>query len=316
MIEWNNKTKLIISDVDETIAPVYMEAKLEMVQELELLLKEGKVIFFISGQSVTNIKWRIIDKIHPLVRKNILIGHCSGCEVWGFDEKGNINEKPFCSYYQEILTESNKIQWREVIDIIVEKFKLNKYPTMPKPKFRLLTNNPQDIMYEDRGPQITFEVINGRNLNDENKKRLNEQFDFGTDDFRDPIILEAHKLLSERDIPITPRKAGTFAIDFAIRGVTKTTAVRHAMTDEYLIKQFNLNDIKAEEIEIWGDKFSITNGGTDRHICEALDHTVRAITFRKDEEDLPDNYNVVVWDGNNELEEGTLEYIKSRNKEI
>ena len=63
MIEWNNKVKLLISDVDETIADLYLEAKPEMINELERLLSEGKVLFLVSGQSIGNIQWRITDHI-------------------------------------------------------------------------------------------------------------------------------------------------------------------------------------------------------------------------------------------------------------
>ena len=63
MIKWNNKTKLIISDVDETIADLYTKAEPEMISELAKLLREGKSLFFISGQSIQSINWRIVEHL-------------------------------------------------------------------------------------------------------------------------------------------------------------------------------------------------------------------------------------------------------------
>ena len=116
-ITWNSKVQLIISDVDETIADLYVEAIVEMVQELEKILGEGTILFLISGQSVKNIQWRITDHIRKHLRKRILT----------------------------------------------------------------------------------------------------------------PIVERAEKLLEDKGLPITPRLAGVFAIDFAIMGVSKTTAVRYVI---------------------------------------------------------------------------------------
>ena len=65
-MEWNEKVKLIISDVDETIADLYTEATPEMIAELEKILSENKVLFLISGQSVKSMQWRIVDHIKKI----------------------------------------------------------------------------------------------------------------------------------------------------------------------------------------------------------------------------------------------------------
>jgi hydroxymethylpyrimidine pyrophosphatase-like HAD family hydrolase len=107
-MEWNEKVKLIISDVDETIADLYTEATPEMIAELEKILSENKVLFLISGQSVKSIQWRIVDHIKKELRKRIIIGHCSGAEVWGFSEDGNLRDSPFYSLYETALSETQK----------------------------------------------------------------------------------------------------------------------------------------------------------------------------------------------------------------
>ena len=44
-MEWNEKVKLIISDVDETIADLYTEATPEMIAELEKFSRKTKCFF-------------------------------------------------------------------------------------------------------------------------------------------------------------------------------------------------------------------------------------------------------------------------------
>jgi hydroxymethylpyrimidine pyrophosphatase-like HAD family hydrolase len=105
MIKWNNRVKIIISDVDETIADLYVRATPEMINELEKILDEGKVLFLITGQSIKSIQWRIVDHIKKDLRKRIIVGHCSGAEVWGYKDNGKLRRAPFYSYYQNALTE-------------------------------------------------------------------------------------------------------------------------------------------------------------------------------------------------------------------
>ena len=171
-------------------------------------------------------------------------------------------------------------------------------------------------MYEDRGPQITFEVINAYCLDEVTKGKLNREYSFDSNDLRDAVIREAGILLRDNNVPITARKAGVFAIDFAIKDVSKTTAVKHIVEDEELMNKFGIDPNNVDELLVLGDKFS-SNGGTDRHMSEALNPDVLSITFRRENPDeLPTGYNIQIWDGKEELHNGTLEYLKSREREI
>lgn len=78
-------------------------------------------------------------------------------------------------------------------------------------------------MLEDRGPQITFEIVNGYDLSPEQAQKLEVEIPqtHGQYDLRIPILERAEKLLAEKGLPITPRLAGVFAIDFALKGVSK-----------------------------------------------------------------------------------------------
>lgn len=305
-IKWNNKVKLILADVDETIADLYLPAEPEMIKELISLLQESKSIFFITGQSIKSLQWRIVDKIPKDLRRRILIGHCSGAEVWGYDVNGNLRDKPFYSVYENALSDEQKKKWREIVKQLIEEFKLECYDTMPINEFnKKARNSPRAVMLEDRGPQITLEVVNGYNL---------------TPDFRLPIVEKAQQLLKSAQLPITPRIAGVFAIDMAVRGVNKTTAVKRVLNDENTLATLGLSKIELEDpesMEIWGDKFSTLRGGTDRHISEALPKTVRSVDFREEnpEEFLP-GYNIVVWNGKQHLHHGLLEYLQFRHNRI
>ncbi|MDD5146345.1 MAG: hypothetical protein PHN39_01165 [Candidatus Pacebacteria bacterium] len=319
-IKWNEKVKFIISDVDETIADLYVEASPEMITELEKLLAEGKVLFLISGQSIKSIKWRIVEYIRKDLRKRIIVGHCSGAEVWGFDEQGELRDAPFYSFYETELSEEQKKSWRGVIHELVEEFKLKILPTMPISEFAKKTKgDPLSVMLEDRGPQITLEVINGYDLSPEQPEKLEIQVPqtHGHYDLRIPILARAEKLLEEKGLPITPRLAGVFAIDFAIKGVSKTTAVKYVVEHDSILSSLGIHksDIgNSESMEVWGDKFSVVRGGTDRHISEALPKEVRSITFREEKsEEFLEGYNTVVWNGKEHLHNGLLEFLKTRN---
>jgi len=320
-VKWNENVKLIISDVDETIADLYVPAEPAMIQELSILLKEGKSLFFVTGQSVKSLQWRIVDQIPKELRKGILIGHCSGAEVWGFNNNGNLKDQPFYSVYETSMTQGQKDKWRDTVKKLVGEFQLEVYDTMPVDEFKKKTgSNPRAVMLEDRGPQITFEVVNSYDLTPEQAARLETEIpeSNGAYDLRIPIVERAQVLLDKADLPVTPRIAGVFAIDLALKGVSKTTSVRHILADENVLSSIGLTEHDVENpqhIEVWGDKFSTVRGGTDRHISEALPKSVRSVDFREENpEEFEPGYNIVVWQGKKHLHHGLLEYLQTRRK--
>ncbi len=317
-IKWNSKVKIIVSDVDETIADLFLPASLEVIEELNMLLSEGKSIVFVTGAGLESVRKRIINLMDPKVRKQILISHCSGAEVIGFDEVGELQQEPHYSTYDKALTQHQKDQWRDIVKQIISEFRLEIHPPLPLEQFEeLYGNHPLTVMYEDRGPQITLEFVNAYNLRTEQIEELkNHLRNFDMADLRIPVMERVSQLLEEENIPITPRLGGMFALDLAIKGVSKTTPVQFILNDQEVLKSIGMNrhDISdSQAIEVWGDKFSVLNGGTDRHISEALSPSVRSIDFRGEnpEEFLP-GYNIVLWTGNKRLCEGLLEYLQSR----
>ena len=135
-IAWNPELKLAISDVDETIADVYTPVEPEMIAELSQFLAEGHKLFMASGGWLKNMQANIIDYIDPVLRKNILVAHCSGSEVWGYTQEGDLREKPFYSKYEELFTPKMKQAWRDAVNQLIKEFGFRTHTTRPKQVFR------------------------------------------------------------------------------------------------------------------------------------------------------------------------------------
>lgn len=317
-IEWNRNVKFIVSDVDETIADLFVPASAEMATELNRLLEDDISLFLVSGAGFASIKRRVIDLIKPELRKKVLVSHCSGAEVIGFDEEGNELEEAYYSKYDETLTDEQKAKWREIVAQVTKEFHLEPHPNMPVKQFKEeFGDNPLAIMFEDRGPQITFEFVNGYSLTPDQIKILKSRIpDFDAVDLRIPVMARIGQLLEAAGVPVTPRFGGMFALDLAIKGVSKTTSVKFALENSEVLAHLGLKpeDIQdPQAMEVWGDKFSTINGGTDRHMSEALPKAVRSIDFRReDKSEFMPGYNTVVWHGSQELHNGLLQYLQSR----
>jgi hydroxymethylpyrimidine pyrophosphatase-like HAD family hydrolase len=306
MISFNPSVKLILSDVDETIADVYTDAEAEMIERLEDLLKENRHLFLISGGGLESILNRVALKIAPQLRHLILIGHCSGAEVWGFTKEGDLRDRPFYSIYEDKFTDKQKSLFRKLTEQVITEFKLETFPTMPVSEFIKITKkDPSSIMYVDRGPQITLELVNSYNM-----KAADGTFT----DLRVALAHRFDQLFKENDLPIESSLGGVFALDLKIKGVSKITAIRYILDNDMAIHGYDLalnKGKESKEIEIWGDKFS-TISGSDRYMCLAMPKNVRAIDFRQEPlEELPQGYNIVIWDGEKRLQQGCLEYLNS-----
>lgn len=315
-IKFNDQVKLVVSDVDETIADLFIPASLEMISELNSLLANGIILLLVSGSGLSSIKSRVTDLLHPDLRKQVLISHCSGAEIVGFDKNGSPLEKPYHSLYDKTLTGEQKKVWREIVNQVISEFQLQTYPPMPLSKFKeQFGDNPLAVMYEDRGPQITFEFVNAYQLTSRQIEALRNHFpNYDMADLRIPVAKRAEELLEEKNIPITPRLGGMFALDLALKGVSKTTSIQRVINSEDILSQLNLSKtdvLNPEYVEIWGDKFSVLTG-TDRHMSEAFPKEVRSVDFREENpEEFPEGYNIVVWKGEKHLHEGLLEYLKT-----
>jgi len=317
-INWNHEVKLILADVDETIADVYMPADKLTIKFLEKLLQQDIAIFLISGGGLKSICERVAFKIQPKLRKNILISHCSGSEVWGFKKSGDLDDEPFYSVYEKKLSLKQRNLWRKTIRQVIDNFKLETHKTMPVKDFIKKTNgNPRAIMLDDRGPQITFEVVNGYDLNKIEAESMG--FDIpmkhGYYDMRFPIAEKADELFSKYRLPVDSRVEAVFAINFAVKGVNKEMSVKYVLENENILRKIGLSKKLLADplrVEIWGDDFSELRTKHDSLMCRAAGKKVRAIDFRQQNpKEFPEGYNINVWDGEKQLHEGLLEYLQT-----
>ncbi len=318
-IAWSNTTKFVITDVDETLADLFVPVAPAMTDELNRLLRDNVPLFLVSGAGIQSIYDRVVSFIDPELRKNIIVSHCSGAEVCGFDESGEQKE-PYYSLYDKSLDGQQKADWREVMDIIKKEFMLDCHPPKALQTFvQEHGTHPLTVMYDDRGPQITLEFINGYRLTEPQILELRERgisIQDDVDDLRLLVSARLDELYRQRNIPVSPRVAGEFALDNAIAGVSKETSVRYVFENPHILTDLGLSAHELEDphsLEVWGDKFSST--GTDLHMCRALDARVRAIDFRaEDPSKLPtDQFNIVSWSGSERLQDATLCYLQSRN---
>lgn len=323
VISWNPKAKLFLADVDETAADIYKDATPGMIRGLSELLSEGKGLFFVTGGGIGRVQRNVIDHIPQPLRRRIIVAHCSGAEVLGFNPDGTPKAQPYYSLYdQAFTTDSSKERWREIIQTIVKDFDLKTHPAMSIQQFFELTKgDPLAIMLDDRGPQITFEMPNSWDLSEEqiasHRDRLRQEL-HGHTDLRAPIMERADELLKAAGLPVHPEFGGMFALDFKLQGVDKKRAIHFVLdNDEALASLGTTKDElqDPEHLEVWGDKFSTAKGGSDRKMIEAVTPGVRAIDFRPEEEgEVGSEFNIVLWNGEKRLHNGLEEYLSSRNQ--
>src|ERR1700704_198850 len=91
----NQKLRLVLSDVDETVADNYRPAESGMLDALARLLDQGIALVLITGQSVDNVEQRVVMGLPARLRQRIAVGGCSGAELWGYSATGMRNAAPY-----------------------------------------------------------------------------------------------------------------------------------------------------------------------------------------------------------------------------
>ena len=314
-VVWNRDLRLVLSDVDETVADLYRPAEPGMLDALTRLLDDGISLVLITGQSVGNVEQRVIMGLPAQLRRRIAVGACSGAELWGYSTAGTRNATAFYTA-DGLLTAEQREAWRAVTRQLITEFRLIPFPPMPIADFRLQHGEePWHVLLDDRGPQITLEFPNAYQLSNPAcelvQRRLGSSFE--GQDLRIPVAQRARQLLEAHAVPVTPRIAGMFALDLAIAGVDKARAVEEALAPSVLHHLgLGPNMPRTEEIEVWGDRFS-QNSGTDWLMCKPIDPGARALSFRnEDPAEFPKGYNIQLWDGAHRLHMGLLEYLERR----
>lgn len=314
-MRWNDQLRLVLSDVDETVADLYRPAEPRMLTALSRLLEQGIALVLITGQSIANVEARVVMRLPAPLRRQIAVGACSGAELWGYSPTGSRDQRPYYTA-ESALTDKQKADWRAVTAQLVQEFRLLPVAPIPIADFtRQFGDEPWRVMLDDRGPQITFEFPHAWQLSAAARQRIYDRlgFAFEGQDLRVPVAQRARQLLEAHAIPVTARMAGMFALDFAIAGIDKSRAVEEALAPAILYRLGLGTTIPCpKEIEIWGDRFS-RRAGTDWLMCKPIDRSVRAISFRdEDPADFPEGYSIALWNGADRLQEGLLEFLEGR----
>jgi hydroxymethylpyrimidine pyrophosphatase-like HAD family hydrolase len=296
---WNHELRLVLSDVDETVADLYCPAEPRMLDALTRLLDQGISLVLITGQSVKNVEQRVVMKLPAQFRQRIAVGACSGAELWGYSTTGERNATAFYTA-DGALTAEQRRAWRIVTQQLITEFRLTPFTPMPISDFRLQHGDePWHVLLDDRGPQITIEFPNAYDLSNAACEQINRRLgsSFEGQDLRIPVSHRAQQLLEAHSVPVTARIAGMFALDLAIGGVDKARAVEEALTPTVLGSLgFGLNMPHAGEIEVWGDRFSQFSG-TDWLMSKPIDRRVRALVSERKSSQIPKRlqYPVMGW---------------------
>jgi hypothetical protein len=311
-IHWNPNLRLVFADVDDTVAALYRPATAAMLTALGRLLERGVRIAFITGQGVAGVERRVVMNLPASLRRWVAVGGCSGAELYGYSALGERNSVAFDSA-EDALSAAQKAAWRDIIRQLIDEFHLIPHPSAPFDEFVARHGeDPWHIILEDRGPQITLEFPSAFQLTEPARERVSRRIGFALDhaDLRMPMMARAGRMLQAAGLPVFPRLAGEFALDFAIAGMSKARVVEKVLSGP-VREALGLERLAPDEMEVWGDRFSQT-AGTDWLMCTPLDRGVRAISFRdEDPAEFPKGYNVRLWDGAHRLHDGLLEFLES-----
>jgi hypothetical protein len=288
-VRWNPRVRLVLSDVDETIAGLHEPASAEMLSALSRYLGEGGKLFLVTGAGLQRVTSGITDGIRPALREGVLVAPASGAEVWGFTGRGTVRR---VSHNGHELTAAMSRRWRAVVAQLIGEFALRAHDMRPPARFHVeVGRDSRDVMLADRGAQISLEFVNEPEL-------------------RVAVHARAVELLRAASLPVTAGLASVFALNMTIEGVSKASAVARVLGSAATLASIGLTaaDVAPPHaLEVWGDDFS----GADLEMSRALAPSVRSIDFRAAAP--PNDVNVVAWDGEHRLQAGLLEYLKSRD---
>ncbi len=200
---WNDQLRLVLSDVDETVADLYRPAEPRMLAALSRLLEQRIALVLITGQSVANVEERVVMRLPAPLRQQIAVGACSGAELWGYSPTGRRDERPIYTA-ESTLTEKHKADWRAVIAQLVEEFRLLPVAPIPIADFkRQFGDEPWRVMLDDRGPQITFEFPSAWQLSAAASQQVSDRLGVALEggDLRVPIAQRAQQLLEAHGYP-------------------------------------------------------------------------------------------------------------------
>jgi hypothetical protein len=247
---------LVVSDVDDTLAPPFRDISASLARALTCLVASGTILFLVSGQGIGNIERRVVRAFPRPLRRRILVGHCHGAEVFGYDRAGHRVIAPLFSVRDSAAMEG---VFRKVLTIV----------TGVLSDHGIAASAP-GILLDDRGVQVTVDFPG-----------------HPAAARRGELVTTLHGRLAEAGLPVEARPAGHFGIDVVARGVDKSLALSRLLTPLPLrggaAYRLTMPDGHVagdwDGVEVWGDQFSPPDLDADLRMLAALPPGVRAVNF-------------------------------------
>ncbi|MEV4165071.1 hypothetical protein [Nonomuraea dietziae] len=271
---WNDCVGLVVADVDDTLAPPFHDLGDELADELTALLASGVRMLLASGAGLEGIRERVVSRLPAELRAGVLVAHCNGAEVYGFDERGEQREQVMFS----VVDAAHRATLRgavRIAELLMKEFDLAHAEGRPSRGAALL---------DDRGVQVTLDLSGPAE--------------------RDPVLARARELLEESGLDVEARPGGASAVDLVLPHVDKGHAVRALI---------GCGLAGPGEVEVWGDQFSVRGGGADVAMAMAVPQGSRVISFRAVPPcDVPAVPGMRIWPGPRHLDEGVLDHLRTR----
>ena len=193
--------KLIVFDLDGTLAPSKGSIDEEMHKLLEELLERHKVLI-ISGGRWRQFKDQLIDHLHltPHTLTNLIVAPAGGSSMYRFED-GEIHEM-----YADVLSKEEKGKIGAAFDY-----------ALPKAGY-VEPEHPYGDIIEDRQSQITFSALG-------QKAPLQEKERWDPDHKKREQIV---KYMMEKIPEFEIRIGGTTSIDVTKKGEDKSFGIRQA----------------------------------------------------------------------------------------
>jgi hypothetical protein len=247
---------LVVSDVDDTLAPPFRDISASLAHALTRLVGKGTNLFLVSGQGIGNIERRVVRAFPRPLRRRILVGHCHGAEVFGYDRAGRRVVTPLFSVRESAAMEG---VCRKVATIV----------TNVLTDHGIAASSP-GILLEDRGVQVTVDFPG-----------------HPAADRREELVTTLNDRLREARLSVEARRAGHLGIDIVARGVDKSLALSRLLTPLSprggTTYRLTMPDGQVtgdwDGIEVWGDQFSPPDLDADLRMLAALPPGVRAVNF-------------------------------------
>ena len=304
--------KLVISDIDDTLAEPFKPASPSLMALLIFMLEEGLCLFLLTGQGFNNAFERIVKQIPKNLTHRVFLGYCNGAQVCRFE--GHQALEVF-NAVEDLGLDINVDFVSRALEEVSKTYQLTYVRTRSLNTFidvALESGIGTSVMLDDRGIQISLDFICALASRESGVFTAIDDVDA----IRQGVVGDLNHYFSHNCPYYEAKYGGVSAIDIGLKGVNKGLPLRRLLkkANQFSVSANVIEYSSFEDIEIWGDSFSIDPWGADRSICVHLPY-VRALSFRDlVADDLQGLPRLQRWSGASRLSEGLLEYLQVEKK--